>query len=243
MALLAGKVALITGASSGIGEAIAAAFAAEGASLVLAARGAERLGAITARLQGAGASVAAVPTDVSREAEVLALFQHAVASFGTVDVLVNNAGTAARTPTDELTLAEWQRVIDVNLTAAFLCAREAFRLMKPRGGGRIINIGSVSAKVPRANSAPYTTSKFAVEGLTRSLALDGRPFGIAVSVLHPGNTTSGFWAGREEAAQREGVMDAADVARVALAMASLPAGVNLLEAVMLPVSMPFLGRG
>ena len=243
MALLAGKVALITGASSGIGRAIAEAFAAEGASLVLAARSVEKLDEVAAALRAGGAPVAALATDVGQEAEVLALFQHAVASFGRVDVLVNNAGTTSRTPTDAMSLAEWRRVIDINVTGAFLCAREALKLMKPQGGGRIINIGSVSAKVPRAHSAPYTTSKFALEGLTRSLALDGREFGIAASVLQPGNTSSELWSGREAAAAQEGLMAAADVARVALAMASLPAGVNLLEAVMLPVSMPFLGRG
>jgi NAD(P)-dependent dehydrogenase (short-subunit alcohol dehydrogenase family) len=244
MAYLTGRVAIVTGASSGIGRAIAEAFGAEGARLVLASRGLDRLNTLAETLRSRGSEVVAEAVDVATETEVALLFNRTQEVFGRVDILVNNAGTTARTPTDEMTLAEWQRVIDVNLTGAFLCAREALRMMKRQGGGgRIINIGSVSAKVPRANSAPYTTSKFALEGLTRSLALDGRPFGIAASILHPGNTTSGFWVGREEAASQEGVMNPADVARVAVVMASLPPDVNLLEGVMLPVSMPFLGRG
>ena len=241
---LAEKVAVVTGASNGIGEAIAAALAAEGARLVLAARGADRLATVAEALRARGSSVLAEAVDVSREGDVLQLFNRTAEVFGRVDILVNNAGTASRTATDEMTLAEWQRVIDVNLTGCFLCAREALRMMKRQGdGGRIINIGSISSKVPRVNSAPYTTSKFGLEGLTRSLALDARPFGIAVSVVHPGNTQSGIWAGREDAAAREGIMAAEDVARVVALTASLPASVNLLESVILPVSMPFLGRG
>jgi NAD(P)-dependent dehydrogenase (short-subunit alcohol dehydrogenase family) len=156
---------------------------------------------------------------------------------------VNNAGIIVGTPTESLALADWQRVIDVNLTGAFLCSRAAFRAMKPRGG-RIINIGSTAAKVPRPHSAAYTTSKFALEGLTRSLALDGREHGIAVSILHPGNTASALWGGAEdEQRRREGVMSASEVARVAVVMAALPPDINLLEGLLLPVAMPFLGRG
>jgi NAD(P)-dependent dehydrogenase (short-subunit alcohol dehydrogenase family) len=163
--------------------------------------------------------------------------------FGRVDILVNNAGVSKGGPTDELSLEVWQQVIGVNLTGAFLCSREAFKIMKSQRTGRIINIGSVSAKVPRINSAPYTTSKFGLEGLTRSLALDGREFGIAVSILHPGNTATPIWVEREQIARQEGVMSPDDLARVAVTIAALPPEVNLLESLVLPVSMPFVGRG
>lgn len=244
---MGGLVAVVTGASSGIGLAIATAYAEAGARVVLSARGRDRLDEAAARLAAAGHEVHPVAADVAREADVLALFNATAERFGTPDVVVNNAGMATRTPTPDLTLAEFQGCLDVNVTGAFLCSREAFRAMRARadgrGGGRIINVGSVSARVPRPNSVPYTTSKFALEGMTRAFALDGRAHGIAASVLHPGNTRSEIWKGREGAAAREGIMQAADVARVAVLMATLPPEVNLLESVILPVTMPFLGRG
>jgi NAD(P)-dependent dehydrogenase (short-subunit alcohol dehydrogenase family) len=237
------KVAIVTGASAGMGQAIAEAFAGAGASLVLAARRRDLLDAVAARIRAAGGAALAARTDVTDEAEVAALFRQAIAEFGRVDILVNNAGVSVNVPTDALALADWRRVIDVNLTGAFLCSREALRVMKPQGGGRILNIGSVGAKVPRRDAAPYTASKFALEGLTRSLALDGREHGIAASIIHPGNTATGFGRQGTGAVRQEGAMTPADVARVVLLMASLPATVNLLETIMLPVSMPFLGRG
>ncbi|MDB5408457.1 MAG: family oxidoreductase [Rhodospirillales bacterium] len=237
------KVAIVTGASAGMGEAIAAAFAGAGARLVLAARRRDLLDAVAGRLRDGGGTALAVPTDVTDEDEVAALFRQAIAAFGRVDILVNNAGVSVNIPTDALTLADWRRVIDVNLTGAFLCGREALRVMKTQGGGRILNIGSVGAKVPRRDAAPYTASKFALEGLTRSLALDGREHGIAASIIHPGNTATSFGRQGTSAVRQEGAMTPADVARVVLLMASLPATVNLLETIMLPVSMPFLGRG
>ncbi|MGC8468465.1 MAG: SDR family oxidoreductase [Acetobacteraceae bacterium] len=244
MAAMAGKVAIITGASSGIGRAIAEAFAAEGARLVLVARGPDRLSSLAATLQGEGTSVLAVPADVSDESAVLNVFNRTREAFGRIDILVNNAGTASRVKTEDLTLDAWRSVIEVNLTAAFLCSREAFRAMKAQGeGGRILNIGSVSARVPRVNSVPYTASKFGLEGLTRAFALDGRPYRISVGIIHPGNTESAIWAGNEAQGRKEGLMPAAEVARVALVAATLPPEVSLLETVILPFSMPFLGRG
>lgn len=234
---------MITGASSGIGRAIAAGFAAEGARVVMVARGAERLNEAAGALPREGGEALAIPADISKERQVKNVFGRIWDEFGRLDVLVNNAGTASRVRTEELTLRVFSSVIGVNLIGAYLCAIEAFRMMKEAGGGRIINIGSVSARVPRANSVPYTTSKFALEGMTRALALDGRRFNIAVSVIHPGNTESEIWAGNEEAAKREGIMPAALVARVAVLAATLPKGVSLLESVILPYSMPFLGRG
>jgi len=241
MGQLQDRVAIITGASSGIGKAIAVAYAAEGAQVVLAARSTDTLRALAAEL---GGGAIAIPTDVTDEAAVVALFRQAVEQKGHIDIVVNNAGQSARVPTDELDFATWRRVLSVNLDGVFLCSREALRHMKPRKRGRIINIGSISSRVPRANSAAYSTSKFAVEGLTRSLALDGRAHGIAVSVLHPGSTESNIWRDRmEEARAREGMVTAPDLARVAVLMAALPDDVNLLESVVLPLKQPFLGRG
>lgn len=237
------RVAVITGASAGIGQSIASAYAAEGAKVVLAARNGERLTAAAEAIKKDGGTALAVPTDVTSESDVAHLLRQTIEAFGRVDVLVNNAGVTVSAPPDELSLEDWRKVLDVNLTGAFLCGREALRAMKPRRTGRILNIGSVSAKVPRFNSAAYAASKFGLEGLTRSLALDARQFGIAVSILHPGNTQSELWQGREETARREGVMAAEELARVAVLMAALPPDINFLEGVVLPVGMPFLGRG
>ncbi len=243
MGQLSERIAVITGASTGIGKSIALAYAAEGAKVVLSARNSERLEAVAGVIRNRGGNVLAVPTDVTIEEEVIHLFQKALKAFGRLDILVNSAGITSRTPTDELSLKEWKNVLDVNLNGAFLCSREALKIMKSQRSGRIINIGSISAKVPRPNTAPYTTSKFALEGLTRSLALDGRSYGIAVSILHPGNTATQLWQGNEEQARKEGMMSPDVLARVAVMMAALPPEVNMLESILLPVSMPFLGRG
>ncbi len=243
MGKLQDRIAVITGASTGIGQSIAVAYAAEGAKIVLASRSAEKLEAVAQGIKAAGGTALVVPTDVTVEEAVVGLFQQALDKFGRVDILVNNAGVSKGAPTDELSLEVWHQVIDVNLTAAFLCSREALKIMKSQRSGRIINIGSVSAKVPRSHSVAYTTSKFGLEGLTRSLALDARDFGIAASILHPGNTATPIWTGREEIARKEGVMSAQDLAKVAVTIAALPPEVNMLESIVLPVSMPFVGRG
>jgi NAD(P)-dependent dehydrogenase (short-subunit alcohol dehydrogenase family) len=243
MEALTGRVAIVTGGNSGIGRAIAKAFAAEGAKIVLAARRAAQLDEVAREIAAAGGTALAVPTDVTKEADVVALFEKTLAAHGRVDVLINNAGVASREKTDELPLASWQRVIDVNLTGCFLCAREAFKIMKAQKQGRIINIGSVSAKVPRGNSVPYTASKFGLEGLTRAFALDAREYGVLVSILHPGNTVSGLGRPPQIGAVPEGRMEAEDLAQVAVLMAKLPPEVNMLESLVLPRTMPFLGRG
>jgi NAD(P)-dependent dehydrogenase (short-subunit alcohol dehydrogenase family) len=244
MGSLSKQVAIVTGASAGIGRSIAIAFAREGASVVLAARRREKLEQLAGEIAESGGTALCVPTDVTSEEQVLQLFRTTADTYGHVDILVNNAGTAVGKATDEMTLAEWKHVIDCNLTGAFLCSREALKLMKPRRSGRILNIGSTSAKVPRANSAPYTSSKYALEGLTHSLAVDGRQHGIAASVLQPGNVVTDIWrGGAEQIMKREGAMSPEDLARIALLMVTLPADLNLYQALVLPLSMPFLGRG
>jgi NAD(P)-dependent dehydrogenase (short-subunit alcohol dehydrogenase family) len=236
------RVVIVTGASSGIGEAIAREFAGDGAMTVLAARRADKLTALAAELREAGGTVLDCPTDVTREADILHLFATTMGKFGRVDVLVNNAGIADHTPTVDITLAAWQRVIDTNLTSAFLCSREAMKIMKAQRRGRIINIGSVSAKVPRPDTIGYAATKYAMEGLTRSLALDGREFGIAASILHPGVTTS-MLSGKTRDVPPTEIMPAVEVARIVVMMATLPDEMNLLEGLVLPIGMPFLGRG
>lgn len=243
MSSLKKQVAIVTGASTGIGAAIAKAFAREGAHVVLAARSLDKLQRVAEEIFADGGAATVVETDVSNEASVTALFEKVASDFSKLDLLVNNAGLAMGGPTDELTFESWRKVMSVNVDGAFLCSREAFKLMKGQGRGRILNIGSVSAKMPREHSAPYTTSKFALEGLTRSLALDGRAYGISVGVLQPGNTMTSIWEGKEEKVAEEGVMNADDLAQVALSMAILPDGVSVLESTVLPISMPFLGRG
>ena len=243
MLKLKDQVAVVTGASSGIGHSIALAYASEGARTVLTSRNQEKLEQVADEIRAVGGSATAVPTDVTVEEQVVNLFDHVSAELGSVDVLVNNAGISVGGPTHELSLEIWQKVIDINLTGAFLCSREALKIMTAQGSGRIINIGSVSAKVPRIHAAPYTASKFGLEGLTRSLALDAREHGIAVSILHPGNTATAIWEGRENLSSQEGLMSPDDIARAAVFMATLPPEVNMLESTVLPVSMPFLGRG
>ncbi|HEY5211353.1 MAG TPA: SDR family oxidoreductase [Stellaceae bacterium] len=243
MEALTGRVAIVTGGNSGIGRAIALAYAAEGAKLVLAARRADQLKEVAEQIVAAGGAALAVPTDITQEPDVLALFEKTMAAHGRVDVLINNAGTATRESADELSLAQWRKVIDVNLTGAFLCSREAFKIMKRQKQGRVINIGSVSAKVPRPNTIAYAASKFGLEGMTRALALEGREHGVLVSILHPGNTVSSLGPATQIGANPEGRMEAEDLAQVAVLMAKLPREVNMLEALVLPRTMPFLGRG
>lgn len=243
MGQLNDRVAVVTGASTGIGQGIATAFAREGAKVVLAARRREPLDAVAKQIQASGGTALAVSTDVAIEEQVIELFRRTMEAFGRCDILVNNAGTAAGRPTEELTLEAWKRVIDCNLTGAFLCSREALKIMKRQRSGRILNIGSTSAKMPRPNSAAYTTSKYGLEGLTHSLAVDGREYGVAASVLQPGNVMTPLWRGREDVVAKEGAMSPDDLAKIAVLMMTLPPELNLYEATVLPLTMPFLGRG
>jgi NADP-dependent 3-hydroxy acid dehydrogenase YdfG len=253
MKQLQDRVAIVTGASSGIGKAIAEDFAAEGAKTVLVARRKEVLDGIVAEIRGKGGAAEAVAADVTKEADVDALFAKVVKAHGRVDIVVNNAGVAAGKPIDEMSLDYWIDVVNANMTSVFLMGRAAVKQMKAQTpqGGRIINMGSVSAKTPRPNSIAYTATKFAVQGMTHQLTMDGRKYGVVSSVIHPGATLSAFSQrrGRTKAGwgpnpDDDYIMAAEDVARVALLMASLPPEVNLYEGTILPNTMrSFIGRG
>jgi NAD(P)-dependent dehydrogenase (short-subunit alcohol dehydrogenase family) len=243
MGQLEGKIALVTGAGTGIGKGIARAFAREGAHLVIASRSRAKLEATADELRAQGSTVVVVPTDITDEAQVVALFERTVREFGRLDILVNNAGAFDGGPLETLSLETWRNVIDVNLTGPFLCTREALKIMKPQRQGRIINMGSISAQMPREDSAPYTTSKFALAGLTRSTALEGRAFGISASCLHPGNTASERRSISDVPQNQEPMMAVEDLAMVAVTMAALPPYANMLETIVLPVEQLYVGRG
>ncbi len=242
MGRLAGKVALVTGANRGIGRAIARGLAHEGASLLLAARGADLLNDAAKEMESLGVEALAVPADITNEAAVDALFAELMQRFGRIDLLVNNAGAFNGGPLDELSLADWDHVMAVNLRGPFLCTRAALRLMKPRRAGRIINIGSISAQRSRMNSAAYTTSKHGIWGLTQSTALEGRAFGITCCCLHPGNVMVERRA-TDRTEDAEPMMDPGDIAEVAVLMACLPPNVEMLEAIVLPRDQLYVGRG
>ena len=242
MSILLGRVVIITGASSGIGEACALAFVSRGAKVVLAARRAQRLKLLVEKLGAAGGEALAVATDVTDEDAVAALFEQAMARFGRVDVLVNNAGIADSTPAEDTPLDLWRKVIDTNLTSAFLCARGAIPIMRAQGHGRIINVGSISAKVPRANSPAYTASKWGLDGLTRALAIDCRADNIAVSVFHPGIVATELGGGMSSLPD-DLVAQPEDAADVIVHMANLPDHLNFYEALVVQNKIPFLGRG
>jgi NAD(P)-dependent dehydrogenase (short-subunit alcohol dehydrogenase family) len=250
-----GRTAIVTGAGSGIGRASALALLAEGFNVVLAGRRPESLAETAARAEPAGAQgrALAVPTDVTDESSVRALFEATRGAFGRLDVLFNNAGAGAPpVPIEDLTFADWRRVVDVNLTGPFLCTREAFRLMKdqdPRGG-RIINNGSISAHAPRPNSAPYTATKHAITGLTKSTALDGRKYDIACGQIDIGNAGTEMTARMKDGVPQadgslapEPTMDVDHVARAVVYMAGLPLDANVLFMTVMATKMPFVGRG
>jgi NAD(P)-dependent dehydrogenase (short-subunit alcohol dehydrogenase family) len=247
------KIALITGAGSGIGEACALALADAGWSLALCGRRLPRVEAVRDAAIERGVDAMAMEVDVADSEAVARLFEAVEARFGRLDLLFNNAGTGAPPkPLEDLSVAEWRGVVDTNLTGAFLCTQGAFRIMKrqdPRGG-RIINNGSISAHAPRPNSAPYTATKHAITGLTRSTALDGRAFDIACGQIDIGNAATPLTArmagGVPQADGRvapEPVMDVADVARAVVYMASLPLSANVPFLTVMATKMPYIGRG
>ncbi|SOD90157.1 SDR family oxidoreductase [Caenispirillum bisanense] len=245
------KVALVTGAGTGIGRAAALALAEAGYAVALVGRREEPLRETAA--QAGSARTLVLPADVSDAAAVDQVFERTVAEFGRLDVLFNNAGRGAPpVPVDELSVEDWLAVVNVNLTGAFLCARAAFGIMRRQDpqGGRIINNGSISAHVPRPFSAPYTATKHAITGLTRSLSLDGRAFDIACGQIDIGNAatemTDRMAAGILQATGETMVeprMDVAEVARAVVHMASLPLSANIQFMTIMATKMPYIGRG
>jgi len=240
MGKLDGKVAMVVGGGSGIGKGIAQAFAEEGATLVIAGRTVSRLENTAEELRQTGATVLPVGCDAAVEEQVLNLFQKTMNQFGRLDILVNASGAFDGGAPDEISYAAWLNVVDANLNGPFLCSREAFKIMKEQKGGHILNIGSISAQMPREGSAPYSSTKFAIQGLTHSFALDGRPYGIAVCCLHPGNVLVERRAGDEGTTP---LMSMAEMGAVAVAMVTLPKGTNFYNAIVLPIEQPYLGRG
>ncbi len=246
------KVALVTGAGTGIGKATALALLADGWQVVLAGRRLPPLQEVL-DLSGLAQQALAVPADVSQEASVVALFDAAVQKFGRVDLLFNNAGSNAPPGLlEDMTLSDWQKVVDVNLTGMFLCLRQAFRVMKAQTpmGGRIINNGSISATAPRPNSVAYTATKHGVSGLTKTAALDGRKYNIAVGQIDIGNAATEMTRRMQTGILQangtlaiEPVMDVAIVGQSVLYMANLPLQANVLFHTVMATNMPFVGRG
>jgi NAD(P)-dependent dehydrogenase (short-subunit alcohol dehydrogenase family) len=247
------RVALVTGGGTGIGRAVALALAGEGYAVAVAGRRPEPLDATAAAGSALGARMLAVPADVGDPASVAALFAAVTDAFGRLDLLFNNAGTGApAVPLEDLTYEQWRTVVDANLTGAFLCTQQAFRIMKaqtPRGG-RIINNGSISAHVPRPFSAPYTATKHAITGLTRSTSLDGRAYDIACGQIDIGNAASEMTQRMADGILQpngeimvEPRMDLEHVASAVLYMASLPLEANVQSLMVMATKMPYAGRG
>ena len=247
------KVAIVTGAGSGIGQRTALALLQEGYAVVLAGRREERLASTVAEAGEGSSRALAVPTDVTDPASVRSLFATTKDAFGRLDLLFNNAGIGApAVPLEDLPYEQWQAVIDTNLTGAFLCTQEAIRMMKSQHpqGGRIINNGSVSAHTPRPNSAPYTASKHAITGLTKTTALDGRPYDIACGQIDIGNAETALSTRKREGnLQPDGTkliepkIDPDHVARAVAYMASLPLDANVPFITVMATKMPYMGRG
>ena len=248
------SVAVVTGAGTGIGRAVSLSLLQAGYSVALAGRRSEPLQAVVAEAKALGFERAlAVATDVSKPDSVTALFERTRQQFGRVDVLFNNAGVGLPAGGfDELTFEQWQNVVNINLTGSFLCAQAAFRVMKAQSpqGGRIINNGSISAHAPRPNSAPYTATKHAVTGLTKSISLDGRPFNIACGQIDIGNAVTEISARMATGTMQangqiaiEAMMDVQHVANAVVHMASLPLEANVQFMTVMATKMPFVGRG
>ena len=251
--MAAQKVALVTGAGTGIGKASAKALARDGYAVVLAGRRKEPLDAVAREIEAAGGKALAVPTNVGDPAQVKALFAKTKQTFGRLDVLFNNAGMGAPpVPLEDVTYEKWMEVVAANFTGVFLCTQEAFKIMKdqtPRGG-RIINNGSISAHAPRPRSAPYTSTKHAVTGLTKSTALDGRAYDIACGQIDIGNALTELAARMAQGVPQadgtvkpEPLMDVEHVGNAVAHMASLPLDTNVLFMTIMATKMPFVGRG
>ncbi|WP_246776791.1 SDR family oxidoreductase [Microvirga sp. VF16] len=247
------KVAIVTGAGTGVGKAISAGLLKAGYSVVMAGRRKDALEAAAREIGEESASILLVPTDVTDPASVAALFAATKQAFGRLDLLVNNAGMGSpAVPFEEIPLDQWQKVVATNLTGTFLCTQEAFRIMKDQNprGGRIINNGSVSAYAPRPLSAPYTATKHAVLGLTKSTSLDGRAYDIACGQIDIGNAATDMTARMTDGVlQPNGTLapepriDPKHVADAVVYMAGLPLDANVLTMTVMATKMPFVGRG
>ncbi|WP_421725578.1 SDR family oxidoreductase [Bauldia sp.] len=246
-------VAVVTGAGSGIGKASVLALAGEGYACVLAGRRKEPLESVAAEIADLGSKAIAVPTDVGNPDSVTALFAAAKSAFGRVDVVFNNAGiTAPPAPIEDVAFADWQAVVDANLNGLFLCAQAAYRVMKAQDpqGGRIINNGSISATTPRPNAIAYNATKHGVTGITKSIALEGRPYSIACGQIDIGNAATdmtqkmtGGVLQADGSLATEPRMDVKAVADGIVYMASLPLDANVLTMTVMATNMPFVGRG
>ena len=248
-----GKVAVVTGAGSGIGKAAALALMREGYAVVLAGRRKDALEAVAKEAQKTNGKGLAVPTDVGDADSVRALFAKTKETFGRLDLLFNNAGIGAPAiPMEDLKFEQWKAVVDTNLTGPFLCAQEAIKMMKSQmhKGGRIINNGSISAHAPRPNSVPYTSTKHAITGLTKCIALDGRKNDISCGQIDIGNALTDLAARMAQGVPQangqvavEPLMDVENVAKTIVYMAGLPAEANALFVTVMATKMPFVGRG
>jgi NAD(P)-dependent dehydrogenase (short-subunit alcohol dehydrogenase family) len=240
MGQLSDKVALVTGSAHGIGRAIAIGLARQGANLVMGDKDATGLQALQKTILDIGVQVELVPTDVTKEQDIEALFSRTMSRFGRLDILINNAGVFGAAPIDEMTTETWDRLIATDLRAPFLCTRAAFRIMRKQGGGRIVNIGSISAQRVRPFNAAYSAAKFGLVGLTHTTALEGRQYGINCGVLHPGEV---LHEGRPIELQKEPYMTTDEIAAAAVFMACQPPGVNVLELIQLNPKQTYVGRG
>ena len=247
------KISIVTGAGTGVGKSASLALADEGWTIVLAGRRKDPIEAVANEIKSRGGNASAIVTDTSNPKSVKGLFEETKQAFGRLDLLFNNAGTnAPGVSLEDLSFEQWTNVVNVNLTGVFLCTQEAFRLMKAQTpmGGRIINNGSISAHVPRPGSAPYTATKHAVTGLTRSTSLDGRKYNIACGQIDIGNAltematrmTKGV-PQADGSIQIEPVMDVANVGKTVAHMASLPMEANVQFVTVMATNMPFIGRG
>ena len=247
------KVAIVTGAGTGVGQCTAISLLREGYSVALAGRRKNLLEVTVKEAGDTGSPTLVIPTDVSDPVSVRELFKQTKKTFGRLDLLFNNAGIGAPpVPLEDLTYEQWKAVLDVNLTGSFLCTQEAFKIMKSQNprGGRIINNGSISAHVPRPFSSPYTATKHAITGLTRSTSLDGRVYDIACGQIDIGNAATEMTAPMEEGIIQangktlvEPRMDVSNVANAVVHMASLPLNANVMFMTVLATKMPFVGRG
>ena len=247
------KISIVTGAGTGVGKSASLALADEGWTIVLAGRRKDPIEAVANEIKSRGGNALAIVTDTSDTKSVKGLFEETKQAFGRLDLLFNNAGTnAPGVSLEDLSFEQWTNVVNVNLTGVFLCTQEAFRLMKTQTpmGGRIINNGSISAHVPRPGSAPYTATKHAVTGLTRSTSLDGRKYNIACGQIDIGNALTEMAARMTKGVpqadgsiQVEPVMDVANVGKTVAHMASLPMEANVQFVTVMATKMPFIGRG